>query len=257
MTCKRAERPVRSGFSLLELEVALVLLGIALSGVMPLVVIQSKQLKRLEGRFQRGTPYHLVPPANVWAAKLGAAASMSTELPASPSPAVTVIDDGDPGYTETGAWWHTNLRGNAYHGDQRCNHTQGYVATATWEFTSVEPGWYQVFVTWSQQTNQAVDVPYTVYDGEIEKGAATVNQSVAPAGSNFDGLPWQSLGTFLVTSNVVRVTVTHGAGQQLPVKADAARIVRVKNELQLLSLEKSLTGEEVTAHVSVTVRIPQ
>jgi prepilin-type N-terminal cleavage/methylation domain-containing protein len=257
MTCKRAKHPRRSGFSLLELEVALVLFGIALSGVVPLVVIQSKQLKCLERRFRHETTHYLVPPTNLWAAKLGAAASISTELPApSPSPAATLIDDGDPGYAETGTSWHTNNRDDAYHGDQRCSHTSGSVATAAWEFTSVEPGWYQVLVTWSPRAGQAADAPYTLYDGELEKGTTRVDQSIAPAGANFDGSPWQSLGTFLISSNVVRVMLTHEAGQTCPVKADAARIVRVKNALQLLSLEKSLTGEDVTGHVSVTVRIP-
>jgi hypothetical protein len=225
---------------------------------MPLVVIQSKELKRLESRFRHGTSYYLVPPANVWAARLGAAASISTEVPApSPSPAATLIDNGDPGYSETGTSWHTNPRDDAYRGDQRCSSEPGAVATATWEFTSVEPGCYQVLVTWSPGADQAADVPYAVYDGETEKGTATVDQSIAPVGSNFDGLPWQSLGTFLISSNVVRVTLTREAGQAHSVNADAARIVRVKNQLELLAVEKSLTGEEVTAHLSVTVRIPQ
>jgi len=234
------------------------LFGIALTGVMPLVAIQSRQLKCLESRLRRGTTYHLVPPTGLWAAKLGAAASICTELPATgPSPAATVIDDGDPGYAETGASWHTDTRDNAYHGDQRCNHTSGSVATATWEFTSVEPGWYKVLVTWSPGADQAVDVPYRIYDGPLYKRTTSVDQSVAPVGNTFDGLPWRRLNTVLISSNVVRVTVTHKEEQDRPVKADAARIVRVKNDLQLLSLERPLTGEEVTVHVSVTVRIPQ
>jgi hypothetical protein len=232
-------------------------LGIALSGLVPLVVLQSKQLKCLERRFRHGTPYYLVPPGNVWAAKLGAAASLTTEpLASDSSPPASVIDSGDPGYSETGTSWETDLRADAYRGDQR-NSKVGSATTATWTFASVEPGWYQVLVTWSPAAGQATGASYAVYDDALRKSTISVNQSVAPAGPYFDGLRWRSLGTFLITSSVVMVKLTHSATQKRPVAADAARIVRIKNELRLLSLEKSLAGEEMTAHVSVTVRIPQ
>jgi type II secretory pathway pseudopilin PulG len=258
MAHKSSEHRLRVGFSLLELEVALVLFGLALAGLMPLVVIQSRQLRKLESRFRHETTYYLVPSTNRWAAKLGAACFLTSEAPSqTPAPPTTVINDGDPGYRETGTTWQTETRPDAYHESQRSNDPPGSIAAATWEFTPVEPGWYQVLVTWSARDDQADSVPYTVYDGELEKATIRVSQKAAPAGNNFEGLPWQSLGVFSITSNSLRVQVTSEATQTQSVKADAARIVPVKNELQLLSLEKSLTGEEVTAHMSVGVRIPQ
>jgi hypothetical protein len=68
----------RRGSTLLELQVAFIVFGIALTGIGPLVVMHSRQLKKLESRFQPQTTYYVVPAANVWARKLGSAATIST-----------------------------------------------------------------------------------------------------------------------------------------------------------------------------------
>jgi len=70
---------IRDAFSFLELQVALVLLGIALAGLVPLVVMQSKQLKKLEARLDHTATYYLVPSTSTWARKLGAPAAIETE----------------------------------------------------------------------------------------------------------------------------------------------------------------------------------
>jgi hypothetical protein len=74
-------RATRDGFSFLELEVSLVLLGIALAGLVPLGVMQSKQIKNLESRLDHRSTYYLAPSSNVWARKLGAGATIETEQP--------------------------------------------------------------------------------------------------------------------------------------------------------------------------------
>ncbi len=80
-------KTTRSGFSFLELQVALVLFGIALAGVGPLVVMQLKQLEKIESRFSDRTTYYLVPTTDQWARKLGAAASIKKFNPGTPPPA--------------------------------------------------------------------------------------------------------------------------------------------------------------------------
>jgi prepilin-type N-terminal cleavage/methylation domain-containing protein len=84
----------RAGFTILELEVAMVVFGIALMGICPLVVMYSKQLRKLEMRFNPQTIYYLVPSADVWARKLGAAASVATQdfTPTPPAQPATVND---------------------------------------------------------------------------------------------------------------------------------------------------------------------
>ncbi|HLA83989.1 MAG TPA: type II secretion system protein [Thermoguttaceae bacterium] len=91
MRRKSSLRFLRRGFSFLELQVALILLGIAMTGLVPLVVMQSRQLKRLEARLDHGTTYYLVPSTSVWARKLGAPAKILTE----PETVVTPASLGD------------------------------------------------------------------------------------------------------------------------------------------------------------------
>jgi hypothetical protein len=75
----------RFGFTILELEVAMVVFGIALMGICPLVVMCSKQLRKVEGQFSPQVTYYLVPVADHWTRKLGAAATLSTQAPSSTS----------------------------------------------------------------------------------------------------------------------------------------------------------------------------
>jgi len=97
------QRTSRHGFSFLELQVSLILLGIALAGLVPLVVMQSRQLKALEYRWDPDwtdeancdywiDPYRAAPEgpvydlatanvqnctqANPWARKLGVPARL-------------------------------------------------------------------------------------------------------------------------------------------------------------------------------------
>jgi prepilin-type N-terminal cleavage/methylation domain-containing protein len=86
--CRGQQRPKRrAGFSLLELEVALVLFGIALSGFGPHAVMYTKHLNRLETRFSPQATHFLIPSYDRWARKLGAAASITTVDPGSVTPA--------------------------------------------------------------------------------------------------------------------------------------------------------------------------
>ncbi len=253
----RASKNARAGFSLLELGVAMVLFGIALAGMVPLVTMQSKQLKKLEQRFRHGTTYYLVPSTNRWAAKLGAAAKITTEAPPTSTPLpVTLIDDGDAGYTETGSTWHTNSPVSAYNSDQRCSHAADGSETATWEFTSVTPDLYEVFVRWTPSGTLVSDAPYAIFDGATLKTTVRVDQNVAPSTNMYLGFYWKSLGMVSITSGVLRVRLKHETGKANHVRADAVRIAPVRNEPELLSVDKSLTGEEVTAHVAITAKIP-
>ena len=84
-------RPRRPAVSMLELQVALVVFGIALMGLCPLVIMQSKQLGKMQTWMQPQTTYYLVPSNNTWARKLGAVATMQTTLPAGQGPPSTTI----------------------------------------------------------------------------------------------------------------------------------------------------------------------
>jgi hypothetical protein len=76
---------------MLEAQVAFVVFAIALMGLCPLVIMQSKQLGKMQTWMQPQTTYYLVPSSNVWARKLGATASMQTTLPTGQNPSSTNI----------------------------------------------------------------------------------------------------------------------------------------------------------------------
>ena len=72
---------------------------------------------------------------------------------------------------------------------------------------------------------------------------------VAPSGEPFEGVPWESLGIFSITSGTLRVELSDANGK---VVADAVRIVPWGNQVNVLSVQKSFDSEEVTVRVSVT-----
>ncbi len=248
----------RGAFSYLELQVAFALFALTLSGIGPLVVMQSRQLQALENRFDSDVTYYLTPRENKWARKLGAGAGISPSAPGPPATAsVTLIDNTDAGYTEvdTGTVdWHTVVRATAYDGEFRRQNGWTGADQAFWNFTNLRPGWYQVFATWGPAANQATNAPFTVYDGGTAVATVTVNQRQAPSGPAFDGSPWESLGVYLIGGGSLRVRLTDDANGFIA--ADAIRIVPITNDLVLQTVQKSLTQETITATVSVVVNTP-
>lgn len=74
---------------MVEVQVALVLFGIALAGLGPYMVMYTKQLRNLQQRFSPQSVYYLVPTADIWTRKLGAAAALADQDPGTILPADT------------------------------------------------------------------------------------------------------------------------------------------------------------------------
>ena len=105
------------------------------------------------------------------------------------------------------------------------DHTAGNGSdSATWTFTNIPAGSYQVFAHWVQFVNRATNAPYTIYDGSTPQGTVQVNQQLAPVGDLSEGVTWQSLGTF--NNSTGTLTVRLGDNANGYVIADAIRIVR-------------------------------
>jgi prepilin-type N-terminal cleavage/methylation domain-containing protein len=247
--------PVHRGFTLLETTVALVVFAIALSGLYPLLMMQSRQLRHLEARFSAGTTYYLVPSTSAWARKLGASAQVSTVDPGpKPPPPVTLIDNADSGYAENGTVWSGSTNPQAYAGGfRKCPAGTGANA-ASWTFAGLQPGWYEIHITWVGAGNNATNAPFTVYDGVRNLGTVLTDQTQKPTGTTFQGSPWTKLGLFSVQGTAIQLQVTDKANGV--VSADAARIVAVRNPVVINAVNRSMTGEDVTAHVSVTKVVP-
>ncbi|HEX4132270.1 MAG TPA: hypothetical protein VHZ24_19725 [Pirellulales bacterium] len=76
---------MRRGVSMIEVQAAMVIFGLALSGLAPCMVMYTKHLRSLEQRFDPGTTYYLVPAGDLWSRKLGIAATVTSQAPEAPS----------------------------------------------------------------------------------------------------------------------------------------------------------------------------
>ncbi len=124
-------RLARRGYTMLEIQVAIVILGIGLAGLCPFVVMQLRQVRMLEKRLQgqvvrintgtgvsqtmlQANTYYIVPWQNPWAQKLagsGQILTLNTSLcdPGSlpvPTPAplsfpVTIVELDAPPFSQT------------------------------------------------------------------------------------------------------------------------------------------------------------
>jgi trimeric autotransporter adhesin len=83
-----------------------------------------------------------------------------------------------------------------------------------------------VAATWSPHKNRATDAPYTVFSGSTPLTTVDVNQELAPNDFSDDGVNWEKLGTFTITSNTLRVQLSNAANEY--VIADAIRIERLQ-----------------------------
>ena len=247
-------RSRRMGFSLLELQVALIVFGFALAGLYPLAIMQSKQMTKIESRFNPATTYYLTPSSDEWVCKLGAAAVIRSQDPGPKQPPpILLIDNVNAGYSESGSGWEDETPADAYLGAAR-THVAGTGAnSAAWQFTGLKPGWYDVRVTWPSGPGRATNASYTISDGATNRGTYSVNQTLAPFGDM--GQPWQCLAIVPVRGTALQVQLSDTANGK--VSADAVRIIPIRNVVQVSGFARSLTGEKVTVGVTITVVTPQ
>jgi ELWxxDGT repeat protein len=163
----------------------------------------------------------------------------------------SVIDDGDPGYSETGAGWFGSVRDVfAFRSDYRFHAPGGAspLAQAIWEFTDLVPGaTYDIQASWPAAETHATNAAFTIAwraDGgslAVER-VATVNERFAPGGPTVGGRPWQSLGSVVAQANTLVVSLSDAADGI--VAADAVRLVQTTPLPQLarLTLEANPLG---------------
>jgi prepilin-type N-terminal cleavage/methylation domain-containing protein len=271
--CKTSQiTPIQPGFTFLEFLVAMVVLGIALTGLFPLMVVCSRGVESLELRYsEQGNKnnnwfspvfrtdttgiiprqdygaWYAVPPDDPWARKLGAVTTFSRTQPAASSSSI-IVDDGDDGYSTTGTWT-SGANPSAFLGDQQ-HHAAGgsFSEKATWTFSNVPSGQYYVLTTWQAASNLATNARYKIYDGNADASpvSVSVNQTVAPASTIYAG--WKVLTTRYFQSSEKLIKVTLSRNSSKAVIADGVRIVPTST---ILSIDKSFNSEAVTIHVKL------
>lgn len=98
----------------------------------------------------------------------------------------------------------------------------GANGTATWDFSSLPAGTYNVYASWSAHPSLATNAEYSINAG----GPITINQGIAPNDLTSDGTNWELLGTVSVLAGgSVSVELTDNAADGR-IRADAIRIER-------------------------------
>lgn len=160
------------------------------------------------------------------------------------------VDDGDAGYAETGSNWKTVIQQpTGFQGDSR-THTKGTGANkATWTFSGLAAGAYEVMAVWRPNSKYATNAPYTVNGVAVP----AVNQAT-PAWDYDDGTGnnWKSLGTCTVAANgTITVVLTDKANGT--VIADGMRIV-LQPPAPLMAAGGAVTGSSAKSLTAGALR---
>jgi type II secretory pathway pseudopilin PulG len=274
MRRKCRKRAVPKAFSLLELQVSFVLFGIAIGGLGPLVIMQSRQLKSIENRLNHQTTHYLSPPTDVWARKLGAAAAIETEDPGTVTTTGSAFEahinfqrlaDPDPGTFDANDYLPD---GGLIFGDRGNGYSYGWNLDNTPHHRNRDSG-------------HAPDERYDTLGHMQEPEGATVWEIAVPNGTYWvhlvAGDP-QNVNSVLKidVENVLTVDgITHdldrfvaGTGAiavadgRLTISSAAGAIdnkicfidILPAYDVRILSVDRSIAIEDVTAHVEVIAR---
>lgn len=129
---------------------------------------------------------------------------------------------GQPSATSPG---FTTITGFGYGGSYMMAPAGPADADASWTFTGLEDGVYQVYATWLGGPSFSNGVSFFGYDGVVKEQDWIVDQQVASDQVELYGTLWNSLGTINVNTGsltVILESVLNGA-----IFADAIMIVKV------------------------------
>ncbi|TNE43692.1 MAG: hypothetical protein EP343_33290 [Deltaproteobacteria bacterium] len=133
-----------------------------------------------------------------------------------------IIDDGDPGYSETGNAWSTWSHPSGYKGDYRYLSHQGKnvprVGTATWQTVVPYTGQYEVYVYFRATVNRTTDADFRVIDGNGKRHNFVLNQQTMATG-------WHKLGAFAYTKGQTSRVILDGTDDNQSDEADAVKWV--------------------------------
>jgi plastocyanin len=160
----------------------------------------------------------------------------------------TLIANGQPGYSQTGSGW-TTYTGSGFDNQLSYASAGSGNNTATWQAAGLTAGTYDVQMTWSAYFNRASNATYQVFDGTTLVGTVSVNQQMAPAGGQtVSGVPFQSLGRFIINSGTLKVVLTDNANGLVIADAMFAKV--------LSAIDLNWTGGSFTGPTTVSTLTP-
>jgi hypothetical protein len=240
----------------LEVQVAMILLAIGMSGLYSISVVQTRQTARLTGLLHPDGVLAINRVDNAWARKLGVYANIEDTVTAVNSPYPyqyyeAVIDeaDGEPFVThysdptdaQPEPWQSEN--DNKYYRDDGI-YKVSHEETGSWiqfAFTGVPPGEYEVLTTYPAWTNNSEHVTHRIYDGTTYLGPFRVDQTQTPSDLEHDGEDWERFAVVEILSGTIRVRLVDGTGSEPWIIADGV-MIRTARSLCLHSIDETQDG---------------
>ena len=166
---------------------------------------------------------------------------------------VATVDNGAATYSQSGSWTTQNVGAGgtsaytASTGATQSAEGQASATTASWTFTGLTAGYYEIAVTWPYQYDITVNgkteyfasnATFTAYDGSTVVGEASLNELTnltATGTGNFTdpgttGPVWHATMLVQVSGTSLTVTLDNVANENLVV-ADAVHIARLTGVL--------------------------
>ena len=138
----------------------------------------------------------------------------------------SIIDDGEPGYAESGTWATGSVAGG-FQGDYRYRAAGSGTSSASWTFSGLSSGTYRVYATWVTGSNRSSSAPFTAFDGSTLLATVAIDQRVAPNDELASNQWWEALGTFSITAGTLKIQLKETSNGY--VIADAIRIAPVSS----------------------------
>jgi hypothetical protein len=163
-----------------------------------------------------------------------------------PAPTIQIIDNGDAGYATVGSW--SNYAGPGYSADIEYSAAGNGSDVASWTFTGLAAGSYEVSVTWKKNTNRASNAPFTIFDNNTQVGTTIlINQKLMPIADHVEeGLNFQVVAASVdINSGTLVVRLSDNANKY--VIADAVRIEKLKPQAPLAESKISTVLIETSA----------
>ncbi len=170
-----------------------------------------------------GTTYSFTVRAYDAAGNVSAASSAASATTfAAPPTSSSIVDNGAGGSKLTMGW--TRATGSGYEGDLHTALKGTGGKQATWTFTGLAKGQYNVWVTYTASGKNATNAPFSIQTGRGSTPVVKVNQRFAPT-QIAAGAKWRFLTKVNVVNGWALVRLTNNANGN--VVADAVRLVKL------------------------------
>ena len=165
-----------------------------------------------------------------------------TVVPVSFVEDVTIIDNSDAGFSQTGFAYQNNAQvSSAYNGDNYNLRNGGDDDLASWNFDGLEDGTYHVMATWAHKYNNqynATAAPFQMLDaGGNVLSSVSANQRIAPDQHEVSGSFWNTLDTVYVAGGQLTVTLGASATENMYSVADAICIEQIDQSTPTLVVQ--------------------